>query len=209
MVIKLLWINFFLLGIHTYDNFWEIYQHTVEFIHDQLNDKTTKIPSKEFISGISLDQVISRKSLQNLSFFLPSQTLLLCFLSFSLILPLFLTINRNLNDAFKSLSTWKQMLNKTTLLSLNMECFLKPLSMRTVSVKTDDWHLWQITNLNVTIKLHSLWLLKTKIWRRDSIQKQGKVLMSVSPHQNWQQRKPALIVSHESEPTDTRPCQEI
>lgn len=48
---------------------------------------------------------ISRKSLQNLSFFLPSQTLLLCFLSFSLILPLFLTINRNLNDAFKSLST--------------------------------------------------------------------------------------------------------
>lgn len=101
------------------------------------------------------------------------------------------------------------MLNKTTLLSLNMECFLKPLSMRTVSVKTDDWHLWQITNLNVTIKLHSLWLLKTKIWRWDSIQKQGKVLMSVSPHKNWQQRKPALIVSHESEPTDTRHCQEI
>lgn len=93
------------------------------------------------------------------------------------------------------------MLNKTTFLSLNIEYFMKPLSMRSVSVKTDDWHWGQIIDLNVTIKLHSLWLLKTEICRWDSIQIQEKVRMSVSPNVSLTAPKlPTTEASADSKP---------
>lgn len=105
-------LNQFLSSRNTYIwQFWEIYQHTVEFIYDQLNDKTTKIPSKEFISSISLDQVSYIRSAENhykiyRSFFLLLRHYSCAFFLFLSFFPSFLsTINRNLNDAFKSLST--------------------------------------------------------------------------------------------------------
>lgn len=60
-------LNQFLSSRNTY--IWQFLRNIPTYcrvyIHDQLNDKTTKIPSKEFISGISLDQVSYIRSAEN------------------------------------------------------------------------------------------------------------------------------------------------